>query len=175
MSLKKFTTILFFFSFVYTSVSHANEPVLRKIENEEVAVKSHPDRCMKKDSSKKVTSLKDKHLNGDLAILEKSMERKVDNKAFGDICKRYIDLTRQYGEADRAISFFNGLAERHPQSPNALTVSGAKTYGQREIEAEAGFNQRLNLIKSRLNLICSQHGHDRIPTEYKEPVINHRL
>ena len=175
MSLKIFIAIMFLFSLVFTSVSHADKPVLRKTENEEVAVKSHPDRCMKKDSSKKVTSLKDKHLNGDLAILEKSMERKVDNKAFGDICKRYIGLTRQYGEADRAISFFNGLAERHPQSPNALTVSGAKTYGQREIEAEAGFNQRLNLIKSRLNLICSQHGHDSIPKGHKEPVINRRL
>ncbi len=141
MHIKIFTTIILFFSFVFTSVSHADEPtIFTKSENEEVTVKSHPDRCTKKDSSKKVASLKDKHLNGDLAILEKSMERKVDNKAFGDICKRYIGLTRQYGEADRAISFFNGLAERHPQSPNALTVSGAKTYGQKEIETEAGFN-----------------------------------
>lgn len=173
MHIKIFTTIILFFSFIFTLVSHADEPVLRKIEKQEGTVRILSDRCFKKDSAKKVTSLKDKHLNGDLAILEKSMERKVDNKAFGDICKRYIGLTRQYGEADRAINFFNGLAERHPQSPNALAVSEAKTYGQKEIEA--GFNQRLNLINSRLNLICSQHGHDSIPKGHKEPVINRQL
>lgn len=107
MSLKILITLLFLFSLIFTSVSHASEPVLRKI---------------KKDSTEKPTSLKDRHLNGDLAMLEKSMERKVDRKAFGDICKRYIGLTRQYGETDRAINFFNGLAERHPQSPNILAI-----------------------------------------------------
>jgi len=117
MFLKIFIAVLFLFSFVCSSVSHASEPVLRKI---------------KKDSTEKSTSLKDKHLNGDLTMLEKSMERKVDSKAFGDICKRYISLTRQYGETDRAINFFNGLAERHPLPPNTLAVSGAKTRGQRE-------------------------------------------
>lgn len=175
MSLKIFIAILFLFPFVFTSVSHADKPVLRKTENEKDAVRIPSGRCTKKDSTKKATSLKDKHLNGDLAILEKSMERKVDNKAFSDICKRYIGLTRQYGEADRAINFFNGLAERHPQSPNALAVSGVKIYGQREIEAEAGFNQRLNLINSRINLICSRHGHNSIPAGHKEPAINQRL
>jgi len=162
----------------------------------------------------KATSPKDKHLNEHLAILEKNMERRVDNKTFGDIYKRYILLTRQYGETDRAINFFDGLAERHPQSPNVLAASGVITYGlrgqmllqngldciKRAIEldndnffarishatfiayfpnafiksmyelsllrqAEAGFRrQRLNLIINRINLICSQHGHDRIPT-----------
>ena len=118
MFLKIFITILFLFSFVLTSVSHADEPVLRKI---------------KKDSTKKATSLKDRRLNGDLTILEKNMERKVDNKAFDDICKRYVGLTQQYGEANRAINFFDGLAARHPQSPNALAVSGAITYAQRDM------------------------------------------
>ena len=134
MSLKIFIAILFLFSFVFTSVSHADEPVLRKIKNEEDADRIPSDRNTKKDSTKKVTSLKDKHLNGDLAILEKNMERKVDNKDFDDIYKRYVGLTRQYGEADRAINFFDGLAKRHPQSPNALTASGAKTYGQGQKE-----------------------------------------
>jgi hypothetical protein len=132
MSLKIFITSLFLFSFVFTSVSHADEPVLRKIKNEEDAVKIFSGRCIEKDSAKKATSLKDKHLNRDLAILEKYMERKVDNKAFDDIYKRYVGLTRQYGEADRAINFFDGLSKRHPQSPNALAVSGAITYVQRD-------------------------------------------
>jgi len=118
MSLKIFITILFLFSFGLTSVSHADEPVLRINE---------------KDSTTKATSLKNKHLSGDLALLEKTMERKVDNKAFDDIYKRYIGLTQQYGEADRAINFFDGLAARHPQSPNALAVSGAITYAQRDM------------------------------------------
>ncbi len=132
MYLKIFLTVLFFFSFVFTSVSHADEPVLRKIKNEEDADRIPSDRYTKKDSTKKVTSLKDKHLNGDLAILEKNMERKVDNKAFDDIYKRYVGLTRQYGETDRAINFFDGLAKRHPQSPNMLAVSGVITYGQKD-------------------------------------------
>ncbi|KHE93664.1 MAG: hypothetical protein K8F52_12730 [Candidatus Scalindua rubra] len=173
MSLKIFIAILFLFSFVFTSVSHADEPMLRKTEDGEEAVKILSGGCTEKNSTKKAASPKDKHLNGDLAMLEKCMERKLDNKAFGDICKRYIGLTRQYGEAGRAINFFNGLAKRHPQSPNAHAVSGAKTYGQGEIET--GFNQRLNLINSRLNLICSQHGHDSTPTGYKGPVKNQRL
>jgi hypothetical protein len=117
MSLKIFITSLFLFSFAFTSVSHADQPVLRKIKN---------------DSAKKVASLKDKHLNRDLELLEKYMEQKVDNKAFDDIYKRYVGLTRQYGETDRAINFFDGLSKRHPQSPNALAVSGAITYVQRD-------------------------------------------
>ncbi|MDP6925058.1 MAG: hypothetical protein R2568_09150 [Candidatus Scalindua sp.] len=132
MSLKIFIAILFLFSLVFISASHADEPVLIKTENEKDSIKILSDRCQEKDSTKKVTSLKDRHLNGDLAMLEKSMERKVDSKAFGDICKRYISLTRQYGETDRAINFFNGLAERHPLSPNTLAVSRAKTRSQRE-------------------------------------------
>ena len=74
MSLKIFIAILFLFSFVFTSVSHADEPVLKNIKNEENADRIPSDRYTKKDSTKKVTSLKDKHLNGDLAILEKNME-----------------------------------------------------------------------------------------------------
>jgi hypothetical protein len=42
-------------------------------------------------------------------------------------------------------------------------------------QAEAGFHQRLSLINNRINLVCYQHGHDRVPTEYKEHAINHRL
>ncbi len=141
MSLKIFIAILFLFTLVFTSLSHADGPVLRKNENEKDVVKTLSGRCTEKDSIKKTTSPKDKHLNGDLTMLEKSMERKIDSKAFGDICKRYVGLTRQYGEADRAINFFNGLAKRHPQSPNALAASGVKIYGQREIETEAGGNQ----------------------------------
>jgi len=118
MSLKIFITILFLFSLVLTSVTHADGPVLRKI---------------KKDSTKKATSFKDKRLEGDLTILEKNMERKVNNKAFDDIYKRYISLTQQYGETDRAINFFDGLVARHPQSPNALAVSGAISYAQRDM------------------------------------------
>jgi hypothetical protein len=132
MSLKIFITVLFLFSLVFTSVSHADEPVLRKIKNEEDADRIPSDRYTKTDSTKKMTSIKDKHLNGDLAILEKSMERKVDSKAFDNIYKRYVGLTRQYGEADRAINFFDGLAKRHPQSPNALAVSGVITSGQKD-------------------------------------------
>jgi len=127
MTLKIFIAVLFLFSFVFISVSPADEPVLRKTKNDEDVVKILSVRCTEKDSTKKSTSPKDKHLNGDLAMLEKSMERKADNKAFGDICKRYIGLTRQYGEADRAIDFFNGLAKRHPQSPSALDVLGKYT------------------------------------------------
>jgi hypothetical protein len=127
MSLKIFIVVLFLFSFVFTSVSHADEPVLRKTENEEDAIKLLSGRYTKNDSTKKATSLKDIRLNGDLALLEKSMERKVDNNAFGDICKRYIGLTRQYGEANRAINFFNNLAEKHPLSPNILAVLGKYT------------------------------------------------
>jgi hypothetical protein len=132
MSLKIFITVLFLFSLVFTSVSHADEPVLRKIKNEEDADRIPSDRDTKEDSTKKSTSIKDKHLNGDLAMLEKSMERKVDSKAFDDIYKRYVGLTRQYGEADRAINFFDGLAKRHPQSPNALAVSGVITSGRKD-------------------------------------------
>jgi hypothetical protein len=140
MSSKMFIAILFLVSFVFTSVSHADEPVLKRIKNEEDAVKILSGRCMEKDSAKKATSLKDKHLNRDLAILEKYMERKIDNKAFDDIYKRYVSLTRQYGEADRAINFFDGLAKRHPQSPNALAVSGVITYTQKEkVLLENGF------------------------------------
>ena len=127
MSLKIFIAILFLFSLVFTSLSHADEPVLRKTENEENVVKILSGRYTKNDSTKKATSLKDKHLNGDLTMLEKSIERKVDNNAFGDICKRYIGLTRQYGEANRAINFFNNLAEKHPLSPNILAVLGKYT------------------------------------------------
>jgi hypothetical protein len=127
MTLKIFIAVLFLFSFVCSSVSYADGPVLRNTKNDEDVVKILSGRCTKNDSTKKATSLKDKRLNGDLAMLEKSMERKVDNKAFGDICKRYIGLTKQYGEADRAINFFDGLAERHPLSPNALTVLGKYT------------------------------------------------
>ena len=179
---------------------------------------------MNNPNIKKATSPKDKHLNGDLALLEKSMERRLDNAIFVDIYKRYILLTRQYGETDRAVNFFDDLAERCPQSPNALAASGVITYGlkgqmllqkgldciNRAIELdndnffsrithatfiayfpngystsmyelsllrqrEAGFCQRLSMINSRINLICSQHGHDRIPTEDRDPVINHRL
>jgi hypothetical protein len=132
MSLKIFITVLFLFSLVFTSVSHADEPVLRKIKNEEDDDRIPSDSYTKKDSTKKVTSIKDRHLNGDLAMLEKSMERKVDSKAFDDIYKRYVGLTRQYGEADRAINFFDGLAKRHPQSPNVLAVSGVITSGQKD-------------------------------------------
>jgi hypothetical protein len=127
MSLKIFIAALFLFSFVCSSVSHADEPVLRKTKNDEDAIKILSGRYTKNDSTKKATSLKDIRLNGDLAMLEKSMEQKVDNKAFDDICKRYIGLTRQYGEAGRAINFFDGLAERHPLSPNALAVLGKYT------------------------------------------------
>ena len=132
MSLKIFITVLFLFSLVFTSVSHADEPVLRKIKNEEDADKILSNSYTKKDSTKKVTSIKDKHLNGDLAMLEKSMERKVDSKAFDDIYKRYIGLTRQYGKIDRATNFFDGLAKKYPQSPNTLAVSGVITYAQRD-------------------------------------------
>ena len=147
MYLNKATTIAFLFSFVFTSVSHADGPVLRKTENEEGVVKILSGRCTEKESTKKATSLNDKHLNGDLTMLEKSMERKVDDKAFGNICKRYIGLTRQYGEADRAVNFFNGLAERHPQSPNALTVSGVNAYGQREkiSVTKTGWSKKISL------------------------------
>ncbi len=117
MSLKLFVMILFLSSFVLISVSHADEAVLAKFS---------------KDSTAKAASLKNKHLNGDLAILEKNMERKVDNKAFDDIYKRYIGLTRQYGKADRATNFFDSLAKKYPQSPNALAVSGVITYAQRD-------------------------------------------
>ena len=132
MSLKIFITVLFLFSLVFTSVSRADEPVLRKIKNEKDADRIPSDRYTKKDSTKKVTSIKDKHLNGDLAMLEKSMERKVDSKAFDDIYKRYIGLTRQYGKANRAINFFDNLAKKYPQSPNALAVSGVITSGQKD-------------------------------------------
>ena len=132
MSLKIFIAILFLFSFVFTSVSHADESVLNKVKNVEGAVRIPSDRCTEKDSAKKATSLKDKHLNRDLAILEKYIERKVDNKAFDDICKRYLGLTRQYGKTDRAINFFDDLAERHPQSQNVLAVSGSITYDLRK-------------------------------------------
>ena len=132
MSLKIFITILLFFSFVFTSVSHADKPVLKRIKNKEDTVRILSGRCMEKDFAKKATSLKDKHLNRDLAILEKYMERKVDNKAFDDICKRYLGLTRQYGKTDRAINFFGDLAERHPQSQNVLAVSGSITYDLRK-------------------------------------------
>ncbi len=175
MSLKILLAILFLFSLFFTSVSHADKTVLRKTENEEVAVRTPSASCTKINSTKKSTSLKDKHLNGDLTMLEKSMERKVDSMAFGDICKRYIGLTRQYGEADRAINFFNGLAERHPLSPNALAVSVVKTYRRKRIETEADFNKKLSLINSRIDLICSQHGHNSIPTGHKESAINQPL
>ncbi len=117
MSLKLFVMILFLSSFVLISVSHADEAVLAKFS---------------KDSTAKAASLNNKHLNGDLAILEKNMERKVDNKAFSNIYKRYIGLTRQYGETDRAINFFNGLAERHPQSQIVLAISRAITHNLRK-------------------------------------------
>ncbi|MCP4254573.1 MAG: hypothetical protein GY775_14445 [Candidatus Scalindua sp.] len=117
MFLKVFITILFLFSFVLTSASNADELVLRINE---------------KNSTTKATSLKNKHLNGDLALLEKTMELKVDKKAFGDICKRYLGLTRQYGETDRAINFFDALAEKHPQSQNVHAVSGSITHDLRK-------------------------------------------
>ena len=175
-------------------------------------------------SIKKEASPKDKHLNEHLAILEKSMEKSLGTAAFGNIYKRYILLTRQYGEADRAINFFDDLAGRYPQSSNALAASGTISYGlkgqmllqkgldciKRAIEldndnffsrishatfiaclpngfmtsmyelsllrqTEAGFLQRFSLINNRIKLICSQHGHDRIPIEYKEPVIKHLI
>jgi len=144
MSLKIFIIILFLFPFVFTSVSHADQQVLKRIKKKEDTVRILSGRYTEKEAAKKATSLKDKHLNRDLELLEKNMERKVDNKAFGDICKRYIDLTKQYGEADRAINFFDSLAKRHPQSPNVLSVSGVKTYGQREIKAKTGFNQEVS-------------------------------
>jgi tetratricopeptide (TPR) repeat protein len=170
-------------------------------------------------NTKKAISPKDKHLSEHLAILEKSMEKRLDNKSFGDFYKRYILLIHQYGETDRAINFFDNLAEKHPQSPNVLAASGITTYGLRgqvllrkglecieeaiELDndnffsrishatfialfpngfmksmyelsllrqTETDFHQRLSLVNNRINIICSQHEHDRIPTEYEEPV-----
>lgn len=175
-------------------------------------------------NTKKTNSSKDKHLNKHLAILEKSMERRVNNITFGDIYQRYVLLAWQYGEAGRAINFFDNLAKKYPHSSNVLAASGTITYGWRgqmllqkgldciqnaikldngnffsrinhatfiayfpngfmksmyELsllrETEAGFLQRLSLINNRIKLICSQHGHDTLPTVYKEPVIKHRL
>ncbi|OHB87718.1 MAG: hypothetical protein A3D13_08785 [Planctomycetes bacterium RIFCSPHIGHO2_02_FULL_40_12] len=42
-------------------------------------------------------------------------------------------------------------------------------------QTEENFPQRLNLINRSINYICSQHGHDRIPKGYVEPVIKQRL
>jgi tetratricopeptide (TPR) repeat protein len=178
----------------------------------------------KNTNTEKATSPKDKHLNEHLVILEKSMEKRLGNESFGDFYKRYILLIRQYGETDRAINFFDDLAERYPHSPNVLAASGIITYGFRgqvllrkalecieeaiehdndnffsrishatfialfpngfmqsmyELtllkQTEADFRQKLSLINNRINLICSQHGHDRIPTEYEKPVIKHLI
>lgn len=172
----------------------------------------------------KIASAKDRRLNEHFAILEKNMERKLDDAVFGDIYTRYVLLVRQYGETGRAINFFKVLAERHPQSPNALAALGTITYGWRgQILLQKGldciesairndndnffsrinhaifiayfpngfmksmyelsllrqvkgdFLQRLNLINRSINYICAQHGHDRNPAEYIEPVIKHRL
>ncbi|MBS1259090.1 MAG: hypothetical protein MAG551_02156 [Candidatus Scalindua arabica] len=172
----------------------------------------------------KIASTKDRQLNDQLAILERNMERKIDDTNFGDIYSRYVILAWQYGETGRAINFFKVLAERHPESPNALAALGTITYGWRGqillqkgldcIEGAIGidndnffsrinyatftayfpngfvksmhdlsilrrneeaFPQRLNLINRRINYICSQHGHDRMPAEYIEPVIKQRL
>jgi tetratricopeptide (TPR) repeat protein len=79
----------------------------------------------------KATSTKDRQLNRHLAILERNMERKLNDTIFGDIYTRYILLTWQYGEINRAINFFEGLAKRYPQSPNVLAALGTITYGWR--------------------------------------------
>ncbi len=175
-------------------------------------------------TTKNTKSTKDCQLNGHLTILEKSMEWRLDNATFVDIYKRYTLLSWQYGETNRAISFFEGLAERHPQSPNALAALGTITYGWKgQILLQKGLNcienavaldnnnffsklnhatfiayfpngfvksmcefsllrqtkekffQQLNLIDNRINLICSQHGHERTPTEYVAAVTKHRL
>lgn len=159
---------------------------------------------------KKAKSTKDWQLSEHLSILEKSMEWRLDNATFVDIYKRYTLLTWQYGEIDRAVSFFEDLAKRHPLSPNALAASGTITYGwmgqillQRGLnciesainidndnffsklshatfiayfpngfvksmyefsllrQAEEKFLHQLILINNRINMICSQHGHDR--------------
>ena len=52
MSLKIFIAILFLFSFVFTSLSHADEPVLKKTKNEEDVVKILSVRCTEKDFTK---------------------------------------------------------------------------------------------------------------------------
>ncbi|MHC4269065.1 MAG: hypothetical protein ACYSTS_11455 [Planctomycetota bacterium] len=174
--------------------------------------------------AKKAKSKKDWQLNGHLAILEKSMERRLDNATFVDIYKRYTLLTWQYGETNRAVNFFEDLAKRHPRSSNALASLGTITYGwkgqmllQKGLncienaidldnnnffsrlnhatfiayfpngfvksmyefsllsQTEEGFPQQLNLIDKRINLICSQHGHDRKPKEYVATVNKHQL
>lgn len=179
---------------------------------------------MNNTNTKKGTSAKDRHLNEHLAILERNMKRKIDDAIFGDIYTRYTLLVWQYGETKRAINFFEVLAKRHSQSPNALAALGTVTYGWRgqmvlqegldcieraiELNGDNFFSkishatfiayfpngfvksmyefsilrqteedspQRLNLIKYRINHICTQHGHDGILTEYVEPVIKHRL
>lgn len=79
----------------------------------------------------KAASAKDTQLNEHLAILEKNMEIKLDDAIFRDIYSRYVLLTWQYGETGRAIKFFEVLAERHSESPNALAALGTITYGWR--------------------------------------------
>jgi hypothetical protein len=105
-------------------------------------------------------STKDMQLNGHLSILEKSMEWKLDNATFADFYKRYTLLTWQYGETNRAINFFDGLAKRHPQSPNALSALGTITYGWKgQMLLQKGLNCVENAIDIDNNNFFSKLNH----------------
>ncbi|GAX61726.1 NADH:flavin oxidoreductase [Candidatus Scalindua japonica] len=208
---------------IFKKINYSNTKSIVNIMYDSEIIKPHYP-IVNNANTKRTNTSKDKHLSGDLTILEKSMERKVDDEAFGDIYKRYILLINQYQEANRAINFFENLTERYPQSPNALAASGMITYGlkgqillqkglvciksaielekdnffsrishatfntrfpygfmrsMRELsfmkQAEAGVHHRVRLINKRIELICSQHGHDSMPTENNESVIMRRL
>ncbi len=123
MYLKIFASILFFFSFVFTFVSHADETVLRKIENEEDAVEILSGSCMKKDSAIK------EFAHESLRELEKEMKSGIDDISFPILFSKYITDCMGLNEHKRAKDFFLMLAEENQTSPHAMTAKGIITYG----------------------------------------------
>ncbi|MFQ5686332.1 MAG: tetratricopeptide repeat protein [Candidatus Scalindua sp.] len=126
--------------------SHANEKSsgINKHYSEIIRL-SYP--VMNNTIINKLASTKDMQLNDHLAILERNMERKIYDTNFGDIYTRYVILAWQYGETGRAINFFKVLAERHPESPNALAALGTITYGWR---GQILLQQGLDCIESAI-------------------------
>ncbi len=79
----------------------------------------------------KVSRAKDSQLDSHLSLLENYLERRHNDDIFSTLFTRYVLLAWQYQEYDRAISFFETLAKRYPNSSNVLTAVGTISFGWR--------------------------------------------
>ena len=102
-------------------VSHADEPVLRKIENEASSVRILSDKYIKKDSANK------EFAHESLRELEKEMISGIDDISFPVIFSKYITDCMSLNERKRAKDFFLTLAKENQTSSHAMTAKGIVT------------------------------------------------